>query len=148
MSGAHGSGFSTSIYWRRALLAYFGVLAVIAFWPTPVDRPVQGLLAKTLNFLHRHHIPEWVDYKFVEGLGNVVLFLPVGFLAMMAFTNRSRWENVALGLMASAVMELGQWIFLPERYPSFKDLTLNTLGTALGVLVFQMQHRRMSSALP
>ncbi|WP_225498583.1 VanZ family protein [Arthrobacter sp. M4] len=136
----------TETFWRRLLFGYFAVLGIIGFWPTPVDKPAQGMLMRTLSFLHRHGIPDWVDYGFTEATGNVLLFVPVGFLATLAYRSRSWWENAALGLMASACIEIGQWLFLPQRYPSIEDLILNTSGTIAGIFLVYVQRRGIAAS--
>jgi glycopeptide antibiotics resistance protein len=116
-----------------AFFAYFVVLGVIGFWPSPVDKPIEGTLSKLLDFLHSRGIPEWFSYTFVEASANVFLFLPVGLLAALAFPKWAWWRNVGLGLLVSLCLELGQMVFLAERFPSWIDVLTNTAGTALGV---------------
>ncbi|MFJ6355790.1 hypothetical protein [Pseudarthrobacter oxydans] len=85
--------------WRMVLIAMLVPLALIAFWPSPVDQPVQGHLAAVLNFLHRHGIPAWVNYKFVEASANVALFVPVGVLSSLAFPNWPWWKIGGFGFL-------------------------------------------------
>jgi len=120
--------------WTLAIaLAYVGVLALIAFWPTPVDRPMSSQLAAALAYLHRHGIPRWVDYNFVESAANVVLFVPFGLLAAALLPRRTWWYALLLGFAASCAIELGQLIFLSSRFASWADIGANTFGAALGV---------------
>jgi VanZ family protein len=123
-----------SRHWRTVLAAYFLILAAIGFWPTPVDRPVQGDLFATLFWLHAHGVPTWFGYKFVEASANVLLFIPVGALAALSFPRNRWWQNAAIGVLASACMELGQSLFLDQRDPSPQDLVTNVSGTILGIL--------------
>lgn len=111
------------------------LLAVIGFWPSPVDRPVQGQLAGTLLLLHALGIPEWINYAFVEASANVVLFIPLGIAATLAFPRRKWWQTAALGLLASACMELGQLLFLSSRFASIVDVITNTAGCVTGALL-------------
>ncbi len=110
-------------------------LALIAFWPTPVDRPVQGLLADTLSFLHRHGIPDWFNYQFVEATANVMLFVPVGFVSALSFPEKRWWQVGAFGLLVSGCIELGQLIFLHDRFASPTDIVTNMSGTVIGALI-------------
>lgn len=110
-------------------------LAFVAFWPSPIDQPVQGDLARLLRFLHARGIPRWFDYKFVEAAANVLLFVPVGFVAILAFTRKSWWQVGAFGLTVSGCMEVGQLLFLDHRFASPVDLVTNTGGAVIGALV-------------
>jgi glycopeptide antibiotics resistance protein len=100
-----------------------------------VDRPVQGEIAGTLLWLHTHGVPGWINYAFVEAAANVALFIPVGIAATLAFPHRKWWQNAALGLLASACMELGQLLFLSSRFASLLDIITNAAGCAAGTLL-------------
>ncbi|MEO5778981.1 MULTISPECIES: VanZ family protein [Arthrobacter] len=111
------------------------LLALIGFWPSPVDKPLRGLIARALRKLHAHGVPGWVDYAFVERIANVALFVPLGAVAVLAFPWQKWWQIATLGALVSGCMELGQWMFLSQRYPSLADLALNTAGAAIGALI-------------
>lgn len=110
-------------------------LALVAFWPSPVDKPVSGQLTAILHFLHGHGIPSWFNYKFVEAAANVVLFVPVGFLGRLAFPERRWWQIGAFGLLVSGCIELGQLLFLHDRFASPSDIVTNTSGAVIGCLL-------------
>ncbi|GAA3400878.1 VanZ family protein [Pseudarthrobacter polychromogenes] len=137
--------------WRMVLIAMLVPLAFIAFWPSPVDQPVQGQLAAVLKFLHRHGIPTWFNYKFVEASANVALFIPVGAVSSLAFPSWPWWKIGAFGLLISGCMELGQLLFLHDRFPSPVDLVTNTSGAVIGALLAtaatkELQARRLPGA--
>ncbi len=134
-AGPRGRPSAVRRGWLVLLSVVVALLAVIGFWPSPVDRPVQGLLAGALRNLHAHGVPGWVDYAFVEGAANVALFVPLGAAAVLAFPGRKWWQVATLGCLVSGCMELGQWLFLSQRYPSLADLALNTAGAAIGAAV-------------
>lgn len=119
-------------------------LALVAFWPTPVDQPFGEQFAKILNFLHHHGIPQWLNYNFVEKSANVALFLPVGFVAALAFRNKQWWQIGAFGMLVSGCIELGQFLFLHSRFASPSDVMTNTSGAVIGALlaVLAMQKGR------
>jgi glycopeptide antibiotics resistance protein len=126
-------------------------LAFIAFWPSPVDQPVQGQLADILDFLHRHGIPGWFNYKFIEASANVALFVPLGSVSALAFPDKRWWQVVAFGLLISGCMELGQLLFLHNRFASPLDLMTNTSGAVIGALLAgwalkKLEARRLSAA--
>lgn len=137
--------------WQLLLGAMLISLAFVAYWPSPVDQPVSGLLADNLNLLHRHGIPPWVNYKFVEASANVALFIPLGCVSALAFHKKCWWQVGALGLCTSGCMELGQLLFLHSRFASPLDLMTNTSGAVIGaalatVVVKQVEDRRFGAA--
>jgi glycopeptide antibiotics resistance protein len=109
-------------------------LALVAFWPSPVDKPVQGELAGFLFLIHALGIPGWVNYAFVEATANVGLFVPLGAVASQAFPVKRLWQLGAFGLTVSGCMELGQQLFLHDRFASPLDLVTNTAGCVIGAL--------------
>jgi glycopeptide antibiotics resistance protein len=110
-------------------------LAVVAFWPSPVDAPVQGQLASVLRFLHARGIPAWFNYQFVEASANVGLFIPFGAVAALAYPKKHLWQLGILGLIVSGCIELGQLLFLHNRFASALDLVTNTGGAVIGALL-------------
>ncbi len=129
--------------WRWVLVAMLVPLAFVAFWPSPIDRPVQSDLARLLKFLHSHGIPKWFNYKFVEASANVALFVPVGAVASMAFPAKRWWQVGAFGLIVSGCMELGQLLFLDNRFASPLDLVTNTGGAVIGALLASAVLKRL-----
>lgn len=119
------------------------LLGLIAFWPSPVDAPVQGQLASVLDFLHAHGIPLWFNYQFVEAFANVFLFVPLGAVASLAFTENQWWQIGALGLLISGLMELGQLMFLHNRFASLLDIVTNTGGAVMGALLARKALKRL-----
>lgn len=119
--------------WRIALTAHLAGLALVGFWPTPVDKPVLGTLTTVLKHLHGVGVPRWIDYHFVESSANVVMFIPLGFLAAMAFPTKPWWHLAAIGLAASLCMEFGQLLFISARYSSVADVVTNTCGAVIGI---------------
>lgn len=117
-------------------------LALIAFWPTPIDQPLTGQLSGLLTFLHLQGVPTWLDYAAVEAAANIALFVPLGFVASMAFPRRPAWQNLVLGLAVSCSIEVGQALFLPDRFASVLDIAMNTLGAAVGVAAAGFLQRR------
>ncbi|MGN7200857.1 VanZ family protein [Arthrobacter sp. SAFR-044] len=110
-------------------------LALVAFWPSPVDKPVSGQLAATLRFLHHHGVPGWFDYNFVEAAANIALLIPVGFVAALAFPHKKWWQIGAFGMFISGCIELGQFLFLHDRFASSSDVITNTSGAIIGALM-------------
>lgn len=115
------------------MAAYLACLAAVGFWPSPVDKPIQGTLASVLRYLHRHGVPGWVNYQFVEASANIALFIPFGILVATSLPAVKWWRLVALGAAASLCIELGQLLFMAARFATPMDVLMNTVGTLLGV---------------
>ncbi len=125
---------------RRVIISilaagYGVVLALVAFWPTPIDRPVGGLLARVLRALHERGVPEFFGYTFVEFTANILLFIPVGVVAGLV-GRRVHWVPALLaGPILSAVIELIQLLFISARFATIEDIVANTLGASAGVVL-------------
>jgi VanZ family protein len=118
----------------RLLVLYGAVLAVIAFWPTPVDRDATGLLREIAR------VVPLLTYDVVEFTANVALFMPLGVLLALALPRRR-------ALAVTMIIELGQAAFLAERTASLRDIFANTLGAALGLLIVVIAERASSGAV-
>jgi glycopeptide antibiotics resistance protein len=126
-------------------VAFLIILSLIAFWPSPVDQPVQGELSRALEFLHAYGIAPWFNYQFVEASANVALFIPLGVVASLAFTENQWWQIGALGLLISGLMELGQYLFLDNRFASPLDIVTNTGGAIIGALLVLVTLKRLQA---
>ena len=132
--------------WVTLLAAVVILLALIGFWPSPVDAPAQGFIAAALRKLHAHGVPRWFDYGFIEKASNIALFVPLGVAAALAMPEKKWWQISALGLLVSGCMELGQWLFLPARFPTGTDLVTNTFGAVIGVFIAASLTRKPKTA--
>jgi VanZ family protein len=84
----------------------------------------------------------------LDGVFNILGFMPFGFLAMSAIglapRITDRWRSlivVCSGFAFSLAIELAQ-VFIPARNSSLTDLCANTIGTATGVLLFFVLTKR------
>jgi peptidoglycan/LPS O-acetylase OafA/YrhL len=109
--GAHGA--------YVAFAAYVLFLAVLLMSPHPIET-VFGV-----NLGARQH---WA-----EEIGNVLIFIPIGWVAARQLPRR--WQAFAVGVGIACAAEFIQWAWLPDRTPSFDDIVKNSLGTAIGVLL-------------
>jgi VanZ family protein len=117
------------------LALYLGALAMVAAWPSPVDRAANRWLRSMLADWHSNGVPGWVNYAFVEAASNVALFIPFGVLVGLALPRRLWWLTVPLGFATASAIEAGQLMFLPQRVASVQDVAVNTLGAFFGVLL-------------
>ncbi|TFD06115.1 VanZ family protein [Cryobacterium sp. TMT1-62] len=117
------------------MLAYLVALAFIAFWPVPVDRAAYDSLLALIDWLQEHGAPGWVRYGLVEFIANIALFVPVGLFVVLVAGARRWWLAVLVGFAASCTIELGQLIFLPDRFATLADVVANTVGAAVGTVL-------------
>lgn len=113
---------------------YVLALLLIAFWPTPVDRPASGTITQAIRWLHAHGMPRYIGYNKIEFAANIALFMPFGYIA--SIWGRKWWHPMLAGFATSFLIELGQEILLPERVSSLLDVVANAMGAALGSLCF------------
>lgn len=120
------------------LAGYLLALAVIAFWPTPVDAgvaPVIDALSRRLPAITRPR---------AEFAANVALFVPFGVLLPLIL--RSAKELVLpIALVATVTIECTQALVLQARVPSVLDIVANVTGASVGMLglaVWQRVRRR------
>lgn len=128
------------------LTLYLATLACIGFWPTALDRPLAGFVNDVLSALPGNALPGGVDYKYVESVANVILFVPLGLLGAPLVPAR-RWGMAALaGLPVSAAIETIQFLLLSQRSASLRDVATNTLGALLGAAVIRLAYIRRGGA--
>lgn len=112
----------------RVQLAVYGfVLALIAFWPSPVDQGAGPILHSITAAV------PWLTYSVIEFSANVVLFVPLGAILSLALPSRRKWV-VPIALAVTILIEVGQALLLTQRTPSVRDVIANTLGAAIGLL--------------
>ncbi|WP_298740537.1 VanZ family protein [uncultured Microbacterium sp.] len=116
--------------------ATYGIfLAFVAFWPSPVDKPVASLLNRVIAELHERGVPAFVDYGFIEFSANIVLFIPVGVIFGLMVPLRFTLIALLLGPAVSGAIELGQHFLLAARYATPTDVIANSLGATVGVFL-------------
>lgn len=112
---------------RGWLAAYAALLALIAFWPVPVDRDAGPLIRLLIRVF------PGMTYEVIEFGANVLLFVPLGVLLTLIMQRRLLVLPIALGV--TLTIELGQALLLAERTPAASDVIANLLGAAIGMLV-------------
>ena len=79
-------------------------------------------------------------WSVVNLLGNVLIFVPLGFFEPMASYRRSFFGTVFDGFLISMLVEAFQFISKVGRF-DVDDLLLNTLGVIFGYLIFLLCNR-------
>jgi VanZ family protein len=122
---------STGVRLARAFLGYMaGVALLITLVPFDFTSP------QALRLYFGGHP--------ADVLSNILLFMPLGFLAPLSFPRtRSRPFALILGAALFSVALEGAQCFLPSRFPALPDVLANTGGAAIGVWFEHRLGRRM-----
>ncbi|MFF2843303.1 VanZ family protein [Paenarthrobacter sp. NPDC057981] len=139
-------GLKVTTAWRLGLITYLLCIAVVGFWPVPVDQPVQGTLRSLLRYLYSYGWPTWISYALLEAAANVAMFVPFGVITAKALPDRPGWSLSFLGLLTSVCMEAGQLFFLSARFPSLLDVAANSLGFVVGLALVRVRVVKTFSA--
>lgn len=83
-----------------------------------------------------------IDYFIINFLGNVVMFMPIGFCIPLLW-NVSKRKVVLIGAGTSLFIECTQ-LFL-RRGTDIDDLILNTIGVCIGLVVYICISKKWSS---
>ncbi|KFO66286.1 hypothetical protein ER57_18485 [Smithella sp. SCADC] len=91
--------------------------------------------------------PPWHDFRcdwsFIQDtIINLLGFIPLGFFFTAFLLKSSNWNKkiiyisiAATGFAISLAIELSQ-IYLPSRYSQLDDIICNSVGTVLGIIIF------------
>ncbi|MBO0979931.1 VanZ family protein [Microbacterium sp. SD291] len=121
---------------RMALLLGIPFLACLAFLtltPSRVENAMPNLLDLALRAAHRLGW-ESLDFTRLEVLANVLVFIPIGILAVVLLPRRFRALAWLIGPAVSAGIELAQRIALPHRAATISDVLANSSGATIGVI--------------
>ena len=110
---------------RITLGAYVAFLAVVGFYPSPVDRPVHEPLMHAIHETQQHGL-NFITYPSVEFTANIFLFVPFGLLLALLFGPRRWWRAPVICFAATVIIELGQGALLPQRVASVGDVIFPT----------------------
>lgn len=112
------------------------VIALIVYGSLyPFNFKADAVHGSVLNALQRL---TWARAGLGDRVSNVLLYIPLGFCVYLWFEpGMRRWIAVALaiaiGASLSLCIEVAQ-VYISPRVPSFADVTLNAIGSALGAL--------------
>ena len=91
-----------------------------------------GVKLNPFNIFHYSH--SFYSTFIVNDIGNIVLFMPFGFVLAMRLSKLNKRSIVLVGCLLSIFIETVQLLFIPNRCTDIDDVFLNTLGTFLGCL--------------
>lgn len=133
---------------RAALLGgalYVVALTVIAMWPTHIDSGID-VVNNTIvgRWLLAQNLSHSEAYDLIQFWANVVLYLPLGALAMLLAARTRWWHAVAFALAVSTAFELMQATLRPGRTADLSDVIANTLGAAVGAGIAVGVHAALS----
>ena len=128
-----------------------GIVALTVWSPgksyTKVDPlPFDDLRHVMQRVSHRPMSTEILALIIVPIIGNILLFMPWGFLLFISLysihrpTVQTYVLTILLGFTFSIAIEAWQY-FLPSRVSSINDVIWNTLGTILGAILGHMRLR-------
>jgi VanZ family protein len=133
---------------RVALIAWLGVVFAITLSPHNTGTQASG--DRAVASAKRHvdipgTVPVRIQNHETDLIGNVLLFVPVGLLAVVAFPHRKRTIAIA-GPLLSGAIETFQMGYLPHRTASVTDVVTNSTGLfagmALAVVFLRATHAR------
>jgi glycopeptide antibiotics resistance protein len=122
---------------RRLVLAMLIVYTGFVFVVTLTPRmPGSGFVARfvvwALRELHERNLFLWVEFLDVEFFGNILMFVPLGIFTALLISRRAWWLLLVLGTALSGIIETSQYLFLPDRFPEWRDVLSNSLGFLIG----------------
>jgi glycopeptide antibiotics resistance protein len=120
---------------RRARVVLAGYVLVVAVLTLPpvIEPWLLASLTRLTARLSGSTAPHTV--RFVEPGLNVALFVPLALLLCWALPRLGRWSVWVVCVLGSAAIELTQFLFLPGRDGTLRDVVTNSTGAALGVLL-------------
>lgn len=110
------------------------------FWPTPIDRPLVGEINWAIEVVRQAGATA-VTYRRIEFVSNVLMFVPIGVLGVLAFDRVPWWLIPAGCLVLSVLVELAQLVFLSARLGSIVDVAANLAGALLGATLARLVKR-------
>ncbi len=118
--------------------ALFGCACAVIVWVTIFSR--EKAVDNPLNFQMFHSFRAVGEEILKQGifgnfLGNILLFIPFGFLLPLVTERTSWWRTLIAGMLFSAGIEIVQRI-TAKGYFQIDDMILNTAGTLLGFGIF------------
>jgi VanZ family protein len=117
--------------------SYLAILIATSLWPKPIDG--EGFLTivtrDLLNFFQQDQELAWIQYSQLEGITNVMLYIPLGIFVVVLLKKLNPIIAALIPIVVSLIAESSQMLFLPERYATWQDVFNNSLGGVIGVAI-------------
>ena len=136
---------------RKAAIALLALYVLFILWKTVFSRTPDETLSYTRP-LWKFYSYHFLIYGFTDIVPNIVLnilfFVPFGFLLAAAIGGEG-WKTFALtvlpALALSVAIEFTQLYFKLGKF-ELDDIVNNTLGAALGFLIYKFVYRKIKCA--
>ena len=125
------------------LAAYAALVLLVVAWPSPIDGGQGPLIERALRALYVLGVPTWFNYYVVEFAANVIMFVPLALLLGLVLPGRLAWVPFVVGPLFSVMIEVGQSLFLPDRFGTSRDVVSNSLGAVIGGVLAVVIHRHL-----
>ncbi|GAA1953936.1 VanZ family protein [Microbacterium deminutum] len=100
------------------------------------------IIAAIMEWLHDGLGLSFIHQGWIEFAGNILLFVPLGFLLTLLF--RRVWVGLVVLSALSVSTELVQML-MPARMASLRDILANLLGAGVGAAIASVTVIRRSS---
>lgn len=94
------------------------------------------------EYMTNKHFNIWI--AFMNVVGNIVIFIPLGLYLQIYKKNKKILNSVAIAGMTSLCVEIIQYI-AGIGYTDIDDIILNTFGALLGILIYKMMFLLLKS---
>lgn len=144
---------------------YISSLIAITIFPFPIQKElIDVMIEDQLGYKH-NFIPlyiftdiigaDFIDYGlgiFIrQVIGNIILFMPLGFILPIIFPNIRVKRVFIIGLLTSILIEIiqgtaGYFLGYNYRAVDIDDLIFNFTGTVIGLLIFKSIYKFLENA--
>lgn len=135
-------------FWRQAAGFLFGAWVLVVCFVTVLGCAISNIQSFGTVFTSYHRI-NLIPFRFItepkvgdvdlfgQGIANILIFVPLGFLAPVALPRLRRFWKTSLSMaLFSLSIELTQYFI--GRCTDIDDLLLNTLGGIGGYCLFRL----------
>ena len=123
------------IVWTYIFLLYCYLVVEVA-----ADMGTVWDILKYRGIKGQVYLKPFVVYEYMSHILNVVMFMPLGFLMPLIWSNFRRvLKTTMLGLLMSIAIEVSQ--LFCYRVTDVNDLITNTVGTTVGYILWIIFHK-------
>lgn len=123
------------------IVLYAGLIAWATLGPVPWRNPANEAANGVFTFELWADPATWSQGTTREFVANVLMFLPLGALLVIALGARRWWLAALLSLGATLAIEVVQWP-MNDRISDPRDLVANTAGALVGIALAAALARR------